>query len=210
MSRRRAGGDEEEDEGQSPILESNSSYVSPGMQKKAEFRGYYDGQEGALGGWVPGKGLFGNAVKLFENVGDAALSFVAPLPEDDESFNIEDSFEREYQHHNRVSGSEQEEFAGEEKQKLEHGDGIDEETDVVKTEQPKSAIQSPQIPLPSSSVPNPGGGSAVLPLSAPSVDPKFLSGNYGSTASQQANQEAVAGTAVDARHLRRRRLRVAI
>ena len=40
----------------------------------------------------------------------------------------------------------------------------------------------------------------MLPLSAPSVDPKFLSGNYGSTASQQANQEAVAGTGLSERY----------
>ena len=76
---RRRGTADDDDEGfpHSAREEDSSSYVSPGMEKKREHPSGWHNREEVLGGWVGGSGLFGNAVKLFENVGDVVTNIVA-------------------------------------------------------------------------------------------------------------------------------------
>ena len=76
-----------------PILEDEGSepLYSPGQEKKLVGGGAFHNPSESVGGWVGvQKGLFGNAVKLFENVGDVVTNIVAPPDENDESFDEPD------------------------------------------------------------------------------------------------------------------------
>ncbi len=147
-------------------------FYSPGQEKKLGSGGTFHNREESVGGWIGGgKGLFGNAVKLFENVGDVVTNIVAPLDENDESFDEPDG------HYDRWG----KEHAGdeswiEEKSVTQSHCEIPVETRTIEASSGDSYVSSSKSDSFSPpSVVRVGGGDEVAgPLSAPSVDPRFL------------------------------------
>ncbi len=156
----------------SPTLEDEGSelFYSPGQEKKLVGGGAFHNPSESVGGWVGvQKGLFGNAVKLFENVGDVVTNIVAPLDENDESFDESDG-----RYDRWGKESEEDESWVEEKASMKspHEAAVGMGADRASYNESCAVPSKPDFfSPPPAAVPK---AEIAAPLSAPSVDPRFL------------------------------------
>ena len=162
-----------DDDASSTQNDSNGAFFSPGQEKKLSGGGIFHNREESVGGWIGGRqSLLGNAVKLFENVGDVVTNIVAPLDEDDESFDESDGYYNKWEKDSEEVDSWIEEkptTQSHNETPLEVGT---EETSLASSHDPSNnhdigSLETAQIP-------RVVGNTEIAPLSAPSVDPRFL------------------------------------